>query len=126
MLLPVFFYKLHSLINRIRDIAIRRHSYYLNILNLSRRQILSKLLQTLPLSVAELDKSFALLFILIVDGLEVFTLTGVFGFDDLDEFPLHLLTVLVDHLLGVGFELLEALLVGGGVEVADVAVLVPA
>lgn len=125
MLLLVLLNKLHRLIHRIHDIAIRWHSRYLNILNLSWCEILTKLLQTLPPGVTKLNKAFALLFILIVDGLEMFVLARIFGFDDLYEFPFHLVTVFIDDLLRVGSELLDTLLVGWWVEVTYVSILVP-
>lgn len=42
----------------------------------------------------------------------MFVLARIFGFDDLYEFPFHLVTVFIDDLLRVGSELLDTLLVG--------------
>lgn len=56
----------------------------------------------------------------------MFGLTGVLGFEDLDELALHVFAVFHDDLLWVIFVLLDAFLVGDRVQVANVAVLVPA
>lgn len=62
--------------------------------------------------------------ILLVDDLQMFRLTRVLGLQDLDKAEDQLVAVFFNELCWVVLEVLNALFVGVGVEMADVAVLV--
>jgi hypothetical protein len=108
----IFLYELHGLVDSVSHITVWRYSSDFDVFDLTRCEVFAKFFEPFPPGVGKLDKPFGLCFVLVVDNFQVFGLTGVLGFDDLDKLALHVVAVFHDNLLRVGLVFLNFFLVG--------------
>jgi hypothetical protein len=112
LLFFIFLYELHGLVDSVSHITVWRYSSDFDVFDLTGGEVFAEFFKAFPPGVGELDKSFGLGFVLVVENFKVFGLAGVLGFDDLDKLALHVVAVFDDNLLRVGLVLFDFFLVG--------------